>query len=620
MSGDQEKIHITWYPSGVSVTAAKGSNLLECVRQAGLGLNAYCGGIGLCGKCRVRIRRGKALPSPADRQWLTETEIKEGFRLACKAVIEDDCEIEIPQTFTEGKSEILVHGLRQLLTPQPAVRKQYVQLQPPQLAENSADLESLLKALGLKIDDIQVPLSLLQRLPQQLREEAFSGTAVFFEHCLLDFERGDTQQLSYGLAVDLGTTTIVAKLFHLFTGRNLAVEARLNTQRSFGEDVITRIGYADQHRQGLEKLQMAAITDLNEMIASLCDRADIAKDQIYHLVVAGNTVMQHFLLGVSPRYLAQMPYVPVFRAPLRFSAEALKLNIHPSGIVEVLPAIGRFVGGDTTAVLLTLADKLQGTWLAIDIGTNGELILCHRGRLWATSAAAGPAFEGAHISKGMRATTGAIERVFWHNNRLNVRVIGDGKAIGLCGSALMDAIGSLLQANAMDPTGRLIPEHPLVTTKMSFPELSIHPEDFPVVFLSDTEVYLTQKDIRETQLAKSAIATAAQILLQQADITAADLEAVYLAGAFGQYIRADMALAMGLLPPVSESQIHFIGNAAAAGAELALLSSVERQQAKQLAEKVEYVEIANHPMFQELFAENLLFLPQKWGEKSSKGG
>ncbi|HPG84313.1 MAG TPA: ASKHA domain-containing protein, partial [bacterium] len=400
--------------------------------------------------------------------------------------------------------------------------------------------------------------------------------------------------------VDLGTTTVVAKLIDLRTGRLLATESGLNRQRRHGEDVIARVGHANAH--GVSILQREIVEQLNGMIGALAAQGGILREDIYEMVLAGNTVMEHLLLGVPPRHLAEMPYVPAVRNFAPVAAAEIGLALHPEARVVLFPVLGKFVGGDTAAVLLTLAGRLDGTWLAVDIGTNGEILLCHQGRIWTTSAAAGPAFEGAQISAGMRAAAGAIERVWWRGDHLEVRVIGGGEASGICGSGLIDAVAALLETGALDESGRLVSGHPLVT-------MAPHPGVVglqPAARLTD-RIVLTQRDIRELQLAKAAIATAIGLLLQSAGLRPGELEQLYLAGAFGQYIAPAAALRIGLLPLIDPEKIKFIGNAACAGAEMGLISLAERRAITELARRVEYVEVAAAPDFQDLFAENLLF-------------
>jgi uncharacterized 2Fe-2S/4Fe-4S cluster protein (DUF4445 family) len=588
-------ITLTFLPSGRQTRVTPGTTLLDAALDLGLEIETLCGGAGLCGRCRIRLTQGDLPVTPADSENLTREEIARGFRLACAAQPSADCTVEIPSAAAEAGGEILATGTARTVPLQPAVQRIAVKLDPPTLDQGPSDLEILLAALpaGTRLPH----LTLLRRLPALLRQRDWCGDAILSDGRLVDFHP-EFRPLC-GLAVDLGTTTVVAKLIDLESGRLLATASGLNAQRRHGEDVISRISYVNTH--GLEALHTLIVSQLYEMVDELTAQAEVHREDIYTAILAGNTVMQHLLLGLPPRHLAEMPYIPVARHSPPLRAVEIGLSLNPEAQLELLPILGKFVGGDTTAVLLTLADRLDESWLAVDIGTNGEILLCHQGRVWATSAAAGPAFEGAHIGAGMRAAAGAIERVCWKGDRLEVHTIGGGEAAGICGSGLIDAVAALLEAGALDETGRLVADHPLVGYS---PDGG--PANAPGALLTP-KVRLTQKDIRELQLAKAAIATAIELLLQSAGLTPADLETVYLAGAFGQYIRPDAALRIGLLPPVDPHRIKFIGNAACAGAEMALVNQEECRRAAALSQKVEYLEAAADPHFQELFADMLLF-------------
>jgi uncharacterized 2Fe-2S/4Fe-4S cluster protein (DUF4445 family) len=408
--------------------------------------------------------------------------------------------------------------------------------------------------------------------------------------------------------VDLGTTTVVAKLLDLDSGSVLQVVSRLNRQRNFGEDVISRISYADSHSDGLKRMHQVIVTQLNEMIDILADRASVDRTDIYDMTVAGNTVMEHLLLAVSPKYLAELPYVPVFDRIPTLRAADLDIDIHPRARIFVFPIIGRYVGGDTSAVLLALSDRLDQTWLAVDIGTNGEMILCNEGQLSCCSTAAGPAFEGAHIRQGMRAATGAIERVRYDSGTFHIQTIGKAPATGICGSGLIDSVAALKKSGLLETSGRLMGDDEIENEALQ--SLVSGTQQERTVRFTGTEeqaVGLSQRDIREIQLAKGAIATGIQMLLDRAGLTADDLDALYLAGAFGQYILPECAQEIGLLPTMPLSRVVFIGNAAYTGAEMALLSAPARDRCAELGRNTEYVEISTDPNFQMLYAEKMMF-------------
>ena len=589
-------ITLTFLPAGRRTTVPAGTSILDAAQALGLAITSLCGGAGLCGQCRILLRRGTLPVTHNDLENLTPEELKEGYRLSCSALPAQDCTVEIPSAAAETAGAILSAGAAPEVALDQAVQAIPVVLNPPALESGPSDLEVLLAALPA---GTQPPsLRLLQAVPGLLRQAGWRGEAILTSGRLIDFHP-EPRPLC-GIAVDLGTTTVVAKLIDLRTGRLLATESGLNRQRRHGEDVIARVGHANAH--GVSILQREIVEQLNEMIGALAAQGGILREDIYEMVLAGNTVMEHLLLGVPPRHLAEMPYVPAVRNFAPVAAAEIGLALHPEARVVLFPVLGKFVGGDTAAVLLTLAGRLHGTWLAVDIGTNGEILLCHQGRIWTTSAAAGPAFEGAQISAGMRAAAGAIERVWWRGDHLEVRVIGGGEATGICGSGLIDAVAALLEAGALDESGRLVSGHPLVT-------MAPHPGVaglLPAARLTD-RIVLTQRDIRELQLAKAAIATAIGLLLQSAGLGPGELEHLYLAGAFGQYISPESALRIGLLPRIDLERIKFIGNAACAGAEMGLINTGQRWRIEALAPRVEYVEVAAAPDFQDLFAENLLF-------------
>lgn len=588
-----------------------GQTFLDAAQKLGVPVPALCGGSGLCGKCKIEIVKGNVPPGESDREWLQPEEIERGVRLACTHFITEDCTVRALEEEVEAATEVLTAGKSHAVELAPFVHKKFLKIPEPTLAENPSDLELLLDAAGLDVKKVTVPRKFLANLPQKIREANFSGTITFDENHIIGFEAGDTTKSLFGVAVDLGTTTVVCKLVNLNSGEVLATSSRMNAQRFYGEDVISRISYTIEHDGGLVVLQKAIVDQLNEMLAEIAKEAAIDANSICEMVVAGNSVMEHLLLGVSPHYLAELPYVPVFKKSFSVRASEMGININGQGNIYTFPVIGRYVGGDTSSMLLTLADDLDKTWLAVDIGTNGEMVLAHNGHLTSCSTAAGPAFEGAHISCGMRATNGAVSRVNVDQTGLHIQVIGKSKPTGVCGSGLIDAIGSFRQLGLINETGRIVVGDEIGEGTKEFARDLVKTEgNERYLILAENEkkeITLSQRDVREIQLAKGAIAAGIEILLKNAGLTAADLDAVYLAGAFGQFIRRDMAVAIGLLPKVPLEKIHFIGNAACAGAELALVSKGERMKAEKMAESTKYIEISTDPDFQDIFAEKMMF-------------
>ena len=610
MTGKLDMYRVEFLSTGRTGYFVSGTSILEAARELDIELPSFCGGAGICGKCRVEVAKGISTPSAAEIEILSETDIASGLRLACEVRVEGSCVVNIPEPQRIETCAILTTGERGQVDIEPVISKRLLKVAKPSLENNPFDLEQLLEAAGLDLNSSHIPLELLRKIPSLLRKNDYQGTLVTADNRLVAFEPGDTTRQSYGIAVDVGTTTVVGKLLDLNDGTVLAVSSRLNSQRAFGEDVISRIGFAINHNDGLSRLHDHIIRILNDIVNELVAQADVPREHVYEAVCVGNTVMQHFLAKVDPRHLAEMPYVPVFRGPLWLPASELGMQINPFGFVYIMPHIGRYVGGDTVGVILSARlDSTKGVTLAVDIGTNGEVVLAKGDKLLACSTAAGPAFEGAHIKHGMRAAPGAIDHVLIRDD-LYIHTINKAPACGICGSGLIDVVGELLHLGVIDESGRLLGQDELDVGVPTTIRKRIRPDEagFEIVLASHgkAEITLTQRDIREVQLAKGAIAAGIDILLKENDLKAADISKVVLAGAFGQFIRKEMAVRIGLLPDVPLERVVFIGNAACAGAELALLSRSARRRAEALSKQVEYVEIAAKPEFQDIFTEKVM--------------
>jgi uncharacterized 2Fe-2S/4Fe-4S cluster protein (DUF4445 family) len=417
-----------------------------------------------------------------------------------------------------------------------------------------------------------------------------------------------------GVAVDLGTTTVVAKLLDMATGQCLATEAALNPQTRFGDDVVSRIAYAEIREKAAE-LRQTVVDCLNDLTEKLCRRADAETDQVYEVCIVGNTTMSHIFLELPVEQLGRAPYEAYSLDAHDLPGPDSALGINPQGNVHVVENIAGFVGSDTIAVALATdmlsAEKMT---LIVDVGTNGEIVLGTKDKLYAASCAAGPAFEGARISQGDRAVDGAIEAVVINDDDIDLDVIGGAAPCSICGSGLIDAVAVLLELGIVDGTGRFA-ERAKLGEQLPPAILSriVEHNGQPAFRLSSAEgadgkpVLLTQRDIRETQLAKAAIRAGIKLLQQKIGLDDPDIERVLLAGAFGNYIRPQNALRIGLLPAVGPERIHFVGNAASSGAEMILVSRDCRDQARELARSIEYVEIAHQPNFHDVFADSLLF-------------
>ncbi len=603
-------------PTGqrAEVMVEEGATLLEAAAHAGAAVEGNCGGKGTCGKCKVRLtEKSAAAPTETEKKLLSAEELTDGWVLACQRKVTGDITMEVPGQSDAFQRKISLSEDEEEIEAEPAIRALELVLSPPTVQDQTADLERLLQELPT---GLQSSHRLLRGLPQKLRREKFSVTAVCSAERLIAVEPGHTAAHLYGMAFDIGTTTIMGSLHDLNSGKALAVGAATNPQNGFGADVISRITYASDNSGGLEKLQEKVVEALNKIIDELVGEAGIARERIYEAVAVGNTTMSHLFLGVDPTYLAPAPFVPAYRRPGILEAAEIGLAINPCGQVVVLPNVAGYVGSDTLGVILaTGLEKRRDRCAVIDIGTNGELALAAAGRILTCSTAAGPAFEGAQIKHGMRAADGAIEAVRIVGDELILEVIGGTKPRGICGSGLIDAAAALLKAGVIEPSGRLA--NPETTGQKLPPQLKarLRPGKGGYSFiLADSsegyrarEVLLTQPDIRELQLAKGALYAGLQVLLQEAGLQVGDLDQVLLAGAFGNYIRRESAREIGLLPSIPLEKITAVGNAAGRGARMALISQSERARALALPDLVEHVELSARADFQEAFIKALAF-------------
>lgn len=610
----QGEFPVTFQPFDKRVHVLAGTRLQEAAMAADLVLDSPCGGEGTCGKCRLVVSQGATPPTDEERRQLTEEELHAGCRLACQATVGGPMSVLVPETSLVNRPhQILVHSESAVEADgAPLICKRYIELPSPDRGDDLPDLARLQRCLG----PLHADLSLIRELPRCLRDANFQGTAVLDDDRLIDFEPGNTERDSYGVAIDLGTTTLVAALLDLATGRQVRITSRLNPQTRFGDDVLTRILMARTNSEGLQQLQRVVAEAMDAMIGELCDATGIARQQVYHVTLAGNTTMQQLFCGIDPGALGEVPFVPAVQQGLAFPAAEGGLQIHPRGRVHVLPIIGAFVGGDIVGGILAtgLADCTIPT-LLIDIGTNGEIVLLADGKLTATSTAAGPAFEGARIAQGMRASRGAIEKVVVDRS-LHIHVIGHVPPLGLCGSALIDTTAELLRHGIVSPQGRLLTRDELPADVLPDLARRIELRDRQVAFvLADGEtvaggkkVALTQRDLREVQLASGAIRAGIELLLKRQGLKPKDLDRVLLAGGFGNYIRCGNAQRMGLLPPGIEHQrIRYQGNTSLAGAQLVGLSRRYRKACDELAARTEHVDLSLEPDFATAFADAMIF-------------
>jgi uncharacterized 2Fe-2S/4Fe-4S cluster protein (DUF4445 family) len=634
-------------PSGQRGQVAHGTGLRAALRGLGIGVESICAENATCGKCKVLVEEGRfseygivssrahlSTPQPEEADYFERRRdviSRRGWtldqvRLACQARVLGDVVITVPEESRANRQIVRKSATAHNIEIKPSVRKYLVELNPPTLANPRADWDRLASGIAASMGlvrsgeaglpgpgDLRIDYACLRTLPDVLRRANWRVTvSIWQDREVLRVELGLADRV-IGAAVDIGTTTVALYLCDLTTGETLSVESDMNPQIAFGEDVMSRIQFCASHPNGLHQLHKAIIKTLNQLLLRAATNAGISTDDILELVMVGNTTMQHLFLNLPPTHLGTSPFVPVTSHPVDIKARELRLAINESANVHMLPAIASFIGADTTGVLLAEEPHQQDeNWLIIDIGTNAELVLGNRRKLLCASTPTGPAFEGAHIEHGMRAGPGAIEHIRIRNNTLKPewKIIGEdewgaGVPKGLCGSAVIDAVAELVRVGAIDQSGRF------ATNAGSEGRIREGTDglEYVIVHASETgihgDIYLTQKDVRQVQLAKGALFVAAQSLLDRYGIEAPDK--VLLAGAFGSYIDKANAMAIGMLPKMELERVFVVGNAAGDGARIALLNLDKRKEALPLAVRLTRHELPADPEFQERFIRSLAF-------------
>ena len=622
---------VVFEPSGKRGYIEDGRTLLEAAQELGEDIESICGGKGVCGKCLVKFDKescarygiesgGQPLSPPTEKEieLLSRHGFGDEYRLACSTIVLGDVVVFVPEMSRREKHVIRKSTVERVIPVKPAIRKYYLELSPPTLNALAADYQRLAAELGhsfgLRIEGIDY--AALSNLASVLREGDWKVTVtVWMSREIAKVEPGYIDG-SYGLAVDIGTTTVAGYLCDLQTGEVLATEAILNPQVAYGEDVISRINHAVTEPDGLATLNRVIVDGIGEIIASITRKAQLVPGDISEMTVAGNSAMHHIFLNLNPEYLSKSPFVPTIAKSLDIKSRDLGIGLDKSANVHILPVEAGFVGADNVGVLIAEEPYNQDEMvLIIDIGTNGELVMGNREKLLCASCAMGPAFEGANIKFGMRAAPGAIECVTIDRQSLEVKfkVIGSDewstasssvKAKGICGSGIVDAIAEMVKAGIIEESGRF-------NRKLASPRFSITDEGpaFVIAWASETslgrDITVSIDDVRAVQLAKGAMYAGVRILMEKLGVT--ELDKVILAGAFGSYISKENALAIGLFPDCALERVYSVGNAAGEGARLALISLDKRREAEEIARKVEYVELTVEPEFQKYFVDALHF-------------
>jgi uncharacterized 2Fe-2S/4Fe-4S cluster protein (DUF4445 family) len=567
----------------------------------GIELVSICGGKGTCGMCRLQVLAGLTSElTSLEREKLSEQEIEAGYRLACQTHPLEDCRVHVPPASLTTPQRTQVEGLEVDIRPEPVVDAYHVVMTSPSLQDSKADAERLFEALQQQhqVSPFRIDVKVLQELSPRLREFKWQVRASVRGDEIVAVGPWPSRQL--GLAVDVGTTKIAGYIMDLHSGKVLASRGIMNPQIAYGEDVIARIAYVRGAQNEEANLQHLTVEALNQLAIDLCADIGAVSQDIVEVVVVGNTAMHHLLLGLPVEQLALSPYVPAIVGALDIKARDIGLNVAPGAYLHTLPNIAGFVGADHVAMLL--ANKLwqsTGVVLALDIGTNTEVCLACDNLMTSVSCASGPAFEGAHIKHGMRASEGAIERLRIADN-IEYQTIGGAPPVGLCGSGILDAVAQLYSAKVLGDNGRMNAEHPRVRSRGKEREFVLVDEEKGG---RSPAITITQGDVRQVQLAKGAIRTGIQMLLEASGHSEEDVTEVIIAGAFGSYIDVASAMAIGMLPLLPLNRFKQVGNAAGTGAKMALISKSMRARAQDIADRVGYIELAVNPQFTQIFAQ-----------------
>lgn len=607
--GEPTRVEIDFAPSGKSARVPLGVTVFDVASWNAIAVDSTCGGHGTCRKCKVQIVSGDIPHGASDAKAFTEEELEQGWRLACQACAFTNLKVNVPELTTRPKASTV--GVGRQVIHRPTLLKRFLQLSEPNLVDQRPDLRRVLD--GITDLTTNVDPMVVRTLPALLRKANFEVTAVVVDDVLVAVEPGDTSDRLYGIAFDLGTTTVVATLMDLSNGMPLAVSSMLNMQQQYGADVISRISATMLDPQRLFDLQRLAHETLDQLAGEVCQEAGVDRLDVFQVAVAGNATMVQIALGIDPEPLGVAPFILAADEYPDVRAHELGLKVNPQARATLFPALGAYVGGDIVAgALASGMDRDQRVRLFIDVGTNCEMILGNSERLLATAAPAGPAFEAASIKCGMRAAPGAIEVVTIDVDSVTLGTIDSQPAVGICGSGLVDAVAELVKVGLLDESGRFVTDEAARAISATLADRLIMRGQERVFMLTsgqegESEIYLSQRDVRELQFAKAAISTGWAILLEEYGIEQKDVQQVLLAGSFGSYLSAKNAKAIGLVPNIATTRILSAGNVAGEGAKMVLLSGSERKGARTLTKLVHYVELSEREDFNDRFVEELAF-------------
>ncbi|MEM0084493.1 MAG: ASKHA domain-containing protein [Candidatus Methanomethylicia archaeon] len=614
MTKEMENVEVSFPQYKLKTTIHKNSTILEALRKVGIGIRSICGGKGLCGKCKVRVIKGKVKHEVKDKELISPKEVSEGYVLACLAKVLEDVEVLIPPESVIGKAKLLTDVNLPKTAINPYVNRICIKVR------DIRKLQEEFKKYSMS-DEIR------RRIYELEPGEELSIIVDFYNSKILDLSLKELNGGIYGLAVDIGTTKIVASLIEISTGKILATESKFNRQLIYGEDLISRISYTIERSGGLKELQQAIVQTINELINNLCSETRIDPKNIYELTAAGNTVMTYTFIGLDPTPLIRSfkEHVNVERKPYILNPKDLGLNLRENATIYVLPCMGRFLGGDVVGDIITseLSFSEKPT-LLIDIGTNTEVVIGCKDWILGTTAPAGPAFEGWGLKCGVRAIEGAIESVEIDPQTLNSKytVIGNVKPIGICGSGYIDVVAELFRHNIIDPIGKFRRDikSPNIRSGLDGYEYVIAPSNET---LTGRDIVITEKDIYNLIDAKSSVCAAISILLKKMMLKVYDVDKVYICGAFGRYLDINNAMAIGMIPEFTKAEVIFIGNGSLGGAYLSMISKKHRDEAERIAKITASIELMLDPDFMDEYQAGFI-LPGKrelfptWWEMSRK--
>ena len=610
------KFTVTFFPDEKSVDVEEGTRIAEAARQAEVFINNLCGGEGVCGQCKVQVTAGNAEAEELARGLLSDEEIASGYVLACQTEVRDDLDVFVPPETRMEDAKIMTGEAAEIPRSEedkPLVRKIFLELPAPTLEDNIADIERVSRELRRKLGwhSYDIHLECLKGLSEKLRDSDWKVTVTVARdrdrYRIQRIEPLDTTTRNYGVAVDVGTTTVVAQLVDINSGEVLGVEGSHNLQASYGEDVISRMIYACG-RGGLDPLHEAIIKNINRLIEKLTEKNNVSRDEINAIVAAGNTTMSHFLLGLTPCSIRLEPYVPTADEYPQVPAKDLGIHISPNGFLETIPSVASYVGGDIVAGVMScgIADHPEVKGL-IDIGTNGEIAIGNNEWLVCCSASAGPAFEGGGTRCGMRAIKGAIEKIEIANGRVNYKTIGEAPARGICGSGLIDSIDELVRNGIIGADGKFhrTLKDDRLTVEDDIPQ-------YTIAYGKDTEtgepVVITESDIDNLMKSKGAVFAAIKSLVDYIGLSFDQIDTFYVAGGVGNFLNIPKAVSIGLLPDIPREKIQFIGNSSLTGARMSLLSENALEKCMNISRSMTNIELSNYQPFMDEYIA-ALFLP-----------